>query len=145
MKKQLIILGITFLLLAVVFSGCQDNKTDNGSKILGDTDKVELVMYSIETYDKTHEKIGDGFVHDSKANYYKITGTVKNIAGRYLDRVYTGARFYDNNNNYLNKKVFSTPDLVINSKANFTMTYPSSDEYFGKVESVKFYLFVITD
>jgi len=145
MNKHFIVLVTTILFLTVGLSGCEEVQTDNGSNILGDTDELELVNYTIETYNNNHEKIGDGFVHDSKAYSYEITGTVKNIAGKFLNRSYTGARFYDNNNNYLNYKMYSTPNLAKNSTANFSMIYASSDEYFEKVHSVKFYLFVIME
>ena len=143
MNKKLIIFVITILLLAVVFSGCEETKKDYVGDLLGDTDKLELVNYSIETLDIDREKIGDGFVPDSKAYLYEITGTVKNIAGVVLARAYTGARFFDINNNYLNSKLYSTPNLAINSTANFSMNYASWEENFEKVEYVKFYFFVI--
>ena len=75
MKKQITIFGITFLLLVVGFSGCEEKKNDNVFSILGDTEKVNLSSYNIVTYNKNNEKIGNGFFHNSNAYLYKITGT----------------------------------------------------------------------
>lgn len=141
MNKPIIIIVIAALLLAVGLSGCNEEKVE----VIGDTDKVEMVSYSIETYDNNGEKIGGGFVHDSKAYLYKITGTVKNIAGEMLNVIWTSAKFYDRGNNYLNSLTYAISDLANNYTANFSMTYPSSEVHFENVDSIQFVFIAIRE
>lgn len=145
MKKQITIFGITFLLLVVGFSGCEEKKNDNVFSILGDTEKVNLSSYNIVTYNKNNEKIGNGFFHNSNAYLYKITGTVKNIVGGVLLRVYTGIIFLDINNNYLNSKIYLVPNVKYNSLANFSISYGSIEKDFEKIDKIKFYLYVVME
>lgn len=129
MNKRLIIIGIVFLLLAVGLTGCNERKIE----IMGDTDKVEMVNYTIEVFDKDNNKIGDSFNHDGNANLYKIKGTVRNIANMKLGNTWISLRLHDRNNNYLDSRTFLIPHLEINNTANFSLTFAFSPDYFDKI------------
>ena len=108
MKKMAILLIAIMVISVGFFSGC-DETASNGD-INGDTEKVEIVNYKIETFGAElgykPEKIGDGFIHTeiAKNGYYKVTGTIKNIAGRMLNIITVKVDFYDINHSYLTSK-----------------------------------------
>ena len=145
MKKHFLIFAITFLFFILLLSGCGENIQKIGGQVLGDTDKVELVSYSIKTYNKDEEIIGNGFFHNDNEYLYKINGTVKNIIGGLLDRVYIGFRFYDKYDNFLHSKIFLIPRLDYNSTKDFIVNYAYSEDGFYSVEKVDFYFFVIVE
>ena len=141
MNKHIISIAMVFLLLAVGLSGCSEQKID----IYGDTDKVELVNYKIETLSSNQEKVGDGFIHGENAALYEITGTVKNIANQELANIWVFARFYDRDYNFLDLRKFSNADVLNNTERNFSMTVTSSYDYFSKIWIVDFVLMAIKD
>jgi hypothetical protein len=111
MKKQIGI-GIVLLLLVVGLSGC--NETLNYI----DEDLIEISDMSVVTKYRSREEIEgsyqevaiikDGFYHDVKPSpleiwdlRYEISGTVKNVAGRKLDKIIVSAKLYDVNGNFL--------------------------------------------
>lgn len=145
MNKSFKIFALTFLFLALLLSGCGENNTNIGGNIYGDTDKVELVSYSIKTYNVYDEFIGDSFLHNGNEHLYKINGTVKNIIGGLLDRVYVGFRFYDRYNNFLHSKIYLIPRAEYNNTANFKVNYAVTETGFYTVEKVDFYFFVIVE
>lgn len=134
MNKQLIIIGIVILLLTVGLSGCNEKKIE----IMGDTDKIEMVDYTIEVFDKDNVKIGDSFNHGGKANSYKITGTVRNIAGKKLEKTWISLRLHDRDNNYLDSRTYLIPDLQINNTANFSLIFTYNPDYFDKIWNIYF-------
>ena len=134
MNKHLIIIGIVILLLVVGISGCNEKKIE----IMGDTDKVEMVNYTIEVFDKDNEKIGDSFNHGGKANLYKIKGTVRNIAGVKLGKTWISLRLNDRNNNYLDSRIYLIPEIEINKTANFSLTFTYNPDYFDKIWNLYF-------
>ena len=119
MNKGLIIIGIVFLLLSVGLTACIERKME----IMGDTDKVEMVNYTVEVFDKDNKIIGDSFNHGGNANLYKIKGTVRNIAGVKLGNTWISLRLHDRNNNYLDSRTFLIPQLEINNTANFSLIF----------------------
>ncbi|KYK27012.1 hypothetical protein AYK20_03150 [Thermoplasmatales archaeon SG8-52-1] len=145
MNKKFLVIAIVFLFLTLLFSGCEENNRKIGGQIIGDLDKVELVSYSIKTYNRDNEIIGDGFVHNGNEYLYKLNGTVKNIIGGLLNRVYIGYRFYDKYNNFIHSKIFLIAKLEYNNTKDFNVNYVSTEPGFYNVEKVDFYFFVIVE
>jgi len=141
MNKYLIVIGIVFLLLSIGLSGCSEQKI----KILGDTDKVEMVSYKIETLSSNKEKLGDGIIHNSKAAIYQISGIVKNIANNELKNIWVFARLFDRDYNYLDLRKYSITKVLNNTERNFSMTVTSSYDYFSKIWNIDFVLMAIRD
>ena len=130
MNKKLILIGIILIFVCVGLSGCNERQS------LSDTDEVELVSYSVVTRDEQGNKIGDGFVHNDDANRYRVTGTVKNIAGRNLDRITITARFYDKDNEFLHSENATVWKLTKGATDDFSISYYSFEKYFELAESV---------
>lgn len=69
------------LLFTLLFSGCNEQVTDNS---------VEILDHKLTHYDyRPHEY------------YVTVKGSIKNIAGEMLETVRIMAKFYDSNNTYL--------------------------------------------
>lgn len=148
MKKYLIVLGLVFLLLCIVFSGCtQINDVLNDSNDNDDSDKIEIISHSVKTrwstWDGTlgiqyHEQ--DGFVDlPSDAQQYSgtyiITGTVKNIADKPIDSCTITATFYDGSGNILDTDSGGVTDLYLNESKDFDIWADSYlFDYFEHVE-----------
>lgn len=123
-------------------SGCNES-TNNGDKT-GDSVEVELVNYTIETFGADMgmkpEKIGDGFIHSEQAKngYYKITGTIKNIAGRMLKNITVKVDFYDINHTYLDSEsdyILNLPDIKTDD---FKIIYLCFSSHFENVDQIEF-------
>ena len=127
--STLLITVIVFLL--TIFSGCTEQD------ISGDTDKVELLNYSIETqkWDYEYKNIGNGFIHSEDADLYLITGTVKNIAGELLNSIKITAKFYDKTNNYLREETTYLGSIANTYTENFRISYDDTEKYFEDVWS----------
>jgi len=111
MKGKLLSVLITVLLLTIVFSGCLENPNNilqgdeyttlsDGTKVTGDFDKVEILNYSVETLDG-QIKIADGFVYSENATRFNIRGTARNIAGELIRIVRITAKYYTEDDNYI--------------------------------------------
>jgi hypothetical protein len=142
MKKTSILL-IALMVISVGFlSGCDETTTD--SDTTGDSDEVELVNYKIETFGAElgfkPEKIGDGFIHTeiSKNGYYKITGTIKNNAGRMLNIITVKVNFYDINHSYLTSKSDLIENLPDTNTTDFKVIYLGNSSYFEDIEQIEF-------
>jgi hypothetical protein len=141
------ILLIAIIMISIGFlSGCidtTDETTDNDGTD-EDTDEVELVTYKIETFGaelgSRPEKIGDGFIHNetAKNGYYKITGTIKNIAGKTLINITIKADFYDINNIYLESLSHNISTLQDSETAEFNILCYGTESYFENVEKLEF-------
>ena len=147
MKKTILLL-IGLMMISVGFlSGC--NETTNNGDTTEDSDLVELVNYYIETFGAElgmkPEKIGDGFVHDERAKngYYKITGTIKNIAGRTLNNVTIKVDFYDINNTYLTSESDYVENLTNSSTYDFKIILLCYSSCFEEVEQIEFDISVL--
>jgi len=116
MKKQLVILGIITLLVAVGFSGCTENVTNGGSK-------VQLVDQWVDVSDSGFESL------------YK--GKIKNVAEEQID-VKVIAKFYDKNNIYL----FSATDTINNIPSTYTEEFSIRliewDTYYKDIDHVEY-------
>jgi len=148
--KKLIILLIGIILINIgFFSGCIE--TTNNDDLNEDTDKVEIVTYTIETFGaeigERPEKIGDGFIHNetAKNGYYQIKGKIKNIAGRALKNITVKVDLFDKNHTFLgseyskSKNIFDLP-LSDNETADFKINiiYLYTPSYFLEVEEIEF-------
>ena len=142
MKKTILLLIVIMVISVGFLSGC-DETTSNGG-INGDSDEVELVNYKIETFGadlgKKPEKIGDGFIHTEKAKngYYKITGTIKNIAGRMLNNITVKVNFYDINHTYLTSKSDYILNLTNTNTDDFKVIYLCYPSYFEYIDQIEF-------
>jgi len=141
--KNTILLIIALMVISVGFlSGCEET-TSNGDTT-GDSDKVEILNYKIETFGADMgmkpEKIGDGFIHNEKAKngYYKITGTIKNIAGRMLNNITVKVDFYDLNHTYLASESDYILNLPDTNTDDFKIIYLCFSNYFENVDQIEF-------
>ena len=142
MKKQFIVIGIIVLFLTGGLNGCLESKTDYKPLTSGDTDKVELLNCTIETYGAMNSsqriKLGDGFIHGSTYNvtYYDIKGTIKNIAHYILHEIKITVNFYDENNSYLANTSALVYGLRRNFTKNFTTVYINQYPFFDNITQV---------
>jgi len=138
MKKKIIILGIVVMLICVGLSGCQES-TGNGGGTTGDTSKVELVSYNVETKSSWYSILGDGFIHDDDAGYYEITGTIKNIAGYKIDTVKVTAKLFDSNFIFLDSKYTYVSGIPDTYTEDFKISFNrQSTDGFENADSVRF-------
>lgn len=142
MKKSILLITAMMVISVGFLSGC-DETTSNG-EITDFSDKVELVNYTIETFGADRgtkpEKIGDGFIHNDQANngYYKITGTIKNDAGRMLKNVTVKVDFYDINNTYLGSESDYVFNLTDAGTDYFKIICLCFSDYFEAVDQIEF-------
>jgi hypothetical protein len=137
MKKQLVIIGIVTLLVSVGLSGC------NESQSLGDTVKVQLLDYTVETYGwdfgYQYKKIGNGFINDVyDQGEYIIKGTIKNSAGEMLNTINIKLNFYDENNVFLvytTKILHNLPDTYVQD---FEVKLTNNAQYYYNIDHVEF-------
>ena len=147
-KKHLIVLGIAVLLICVGLSGCEESDKNNDVDVTGDTSEIELLGYNITTTwwvvvyggSEKYEKSGfyHGYPSDAFNKQYKISGTVKNIAGKTLDKVNITANFYDSNNNFLASKTDSKNIFIDTYTWDFEIICSSINEYFEEIDHLKF-------
>ena len=143
MKKQLIIIGIIILVVTVGLSGCQESKTVYKPPTSGDTDEVELLNCTIETYGAMNSsseviKLGDGFIHDSTYNvsYYSINGTIKNIADYIIHKIRITVNFYDENKSLLANQSAWVYNLRRNFTDDFKVMYVNLYPFFQNITQV---------
>ena len=145
MKKSKIFLIAIIVINIGFLSGCIE--TTNNGAVNGDTDKVEIITYKIETFGaeigEKPEKIGEGFIHNetAKNGYYKITGTIKNIARKTLINITIKADFY-NNNTYLGSESDIILRLSDKDTADFNIICLSTESYFENVDQLEFYILI---
>ncbi len=136
MKKKIVVIG--FLMVFTGLCGCT---TQQNGQVSDNTNEAELLNYFIKTVKGTwydESKIGDGFVHSDDAERYVITGTVRNISNKSLDKITIKAYFYDIDNVLLNTKSETVYYITKGSIDNFEIAYYSYDQYFEVVDSVEF-------
>lgn len=143
MNSPLIATSIAFLLF-ISLSGCNqlgENQTPTlsyGTVVAGDTDKIEIVNFTIQTQkgiDDGYEKIADGFVYTDGAKQYVINGTAKNIADRMLFYVELVVEFYDFNESHISTKTDSINNLT--DTWDFRIVYFASSPYFEAIDRIK--------
>ncbi len=146
--------GILCVLLLVLLGGCTEIQT-----MTGETDKASITSYSIvtEAYspETEWEIFGEGFASDLLPELvnviipgpdewtgarYRITGIIKNIADYDIEDVRISAKFYAANNTYLGEEYSPQLELAIGQNEDFTITCPSSNDYFEDVAQVSFFI-----
>lgn len=148
MNKQFLIIGMAVLFICVGLSGCNEINLDIGG--LG----VEVIDYNVVTRWAAPNPEGwgvidyeePGFYHNISKEipsnyYYKISGTVKNNAGRKIDVFYVIIRFYDKDNNELDARQKLLTNLANNYTKSFSFKYPDAFggwEYFDYADHVNF-------
>ena len=141
MKNKLIIILTIPIIIIAGFSGC------NEQKVSFNANKIEIVDYTIETYNREivgccpkYVKVTDGFDYHliDKYGYYSITGTIKNNAGKNLDEIFIYVKFYDKNGSYLTSEITTIFNLTDNSTDTFQIIYYNSFNYFEEIDNVKF-------
>lgn len=140
MKKQIVILGIAVVLIAVGLSGCTETQTDGTNDENKDEteEKVELVNYSVITTNWLGDELGEGFVYGKEAFAYKVTGQIKNIANETLNTTTITIIFYDINNNSIHAEATSVTDLTISEIRSFSVEYTEFDPNFENADHVTF-------
>jgi len=133
MKKQILIVGIIIILLAVGLSGYYllSQKT-------GDINKVELVDYDVKSYSYNLSA-------DNPVEWKEITGTVKNIAGTQISKIIIEVQFYDSNNNLLITKTDTAYDIASSNTKEFMVEYANTENYYENVDwnNIKFEFTVV--
>ena len=133
MKKTILLLIAIMVINVGFFSGCNEK-----------TNEVELVNHKIETFGAElgmkPEKIGDGFIHNEQAKngYYKITGTIKNIAGRLLNNITVKVDFYDRNHSYLTSESDYIENLANTNTYDFKVILLCFSTCFEDVDQIEF-------
>ncbi len=146
MRRIKIIFNITLiLLLLTILCGCNESNTNN----------VIVTDYGIETFFKNcgtcteYSQIGfyrnteDGKYNDYPSYFSlhtKITGKIKNNAGKKLDTVYITAIFYDEDNNELIQKETVVNDLANSYEKVFfiDVDYYDYKDYYTYIDHVDF-------
>ena len=103
------------------------------------TEKVEVTNYNIVTLDWTEtEELGEGFNYTEDAYFYKVSGTIKNIAYEHINQVNIGVHFYDENNNFIHIELAYVGSLEILESKGFSVTYSRFEEDFEHADHVTF-------
>ena len=137
---------------------CGCNETTNNGEKTEDSDEVELINYTIETFGaeigERPGKIGDGFIHTEQAKngYYQIKGTIKNIAGRTLNNITVKVDLYDKNHTYLGseypepKNILDLPLLdKVTADFKINIIYLYTESYFEEVDQLEFDILIGPD
>lgn len=116
---------------------------EDGTKVYGDIDKLEILNYSVVTEKENHwdyQKIGDGFVHSEDASRYRVNITVKNIAGELLDRIRIDINYYDSLDNHLYSNQEYEWHLYMEETIEFSFTWYNSSypSYFEHADHISF-------
>ena len=115
MNKHLIVIGVVIILLAVGLSGCNQNTTSNNNS----TSEIEIVSHKIE---------------DKGYMGWKVSGTIKNIADRNIDKVTIRVRFYDSDNELLITKTDTVSYLANGETADFEVYYGDWEQYYDQYD-----------
>ncbi|MGF3555138.1 MAG: hypothetical protein ACQXXF_07740 [Thermoplasmatota archaeon] len=114
-KKILILLAISIILLLIGvciylipyihFIPEKYTYLEDGTKVTGDTNKIEILNYTVFTYNVTNppqsEYIGEGFIHSENATEFEVMVYYKNIANETIENMEITIQYYDINNNLL--------------------------------------------
>lgn len=140
MKKQLAIIGIIFILLAVELTGCNE-RSNNGYTNTTYSDYIQLSDFKITTkwrdnYFPNITGEQDGIYHnypDTAYAYLEITGTVKNIGDKTVDKVYLTVNFYDNKSNLIQFTYSSVSTLYLEESKTFIALLSDSVSFFDQI------------
>jgi len=124
MGKQLMILGIIALLVCIGLSGCNEQSVSN---------EIEIVSHNIETKTTFLNKVGinePGYSGVGEA--HEVTGVIKNIADRNIDRVIITVRFYDSDNDLLHTETAIVSYLAKGETDNFKVDFNVFEPYYAR-------------
>lgn len=127
MKKQLVIIGIFALLIGVGLSGCNTNTLSNN--------EIEILSHNMETKMAYLSKIGinePGYTGYGET--HEVTGTIKNIADRNIDRVSITIRFYDSSNGLLHTETAIVSYLAKGETDNFKADFNQFEPYYAQYD-----------
>ena len=139
------IVFILFVLLIITLSGCITEKPtdeEENENTLTESD-LEVVSYTVETqtmkFDKTFEKIADGFVYSKDAYRYLVRGKVKNNGTENISKAWVIVNFYDAEDNM----IYSLADMIFHFKPNdirdFAVDFTKYDgEDFSNADHIDF-------
>ena len=129
MKIKIIIVTSILLINTIILCGCNQEISETQE----DTPKVELVNYTVETVE---DLVGE--------KYKKITGLVRNNAGKKINKIIVKVKFYDINNNSIKIKNAYIFDLADKDTKEFsTVSHPANDYYYEvDWNNIKFELIV---
>jgi len=120
MKKKLIVTGIVVILITIGLSGCNES-----GQTAGDTDKIELVDYDVET---------KSIAVNTYDDYKLVSGTIRNIAGEPIHKVTVSVKFYDSNDNLLHTETDDVWDIANSYTEYFEVAYWHTDQYYENVD-----------
>ncbi len=136
MNKHLIAIGAVIILLAVVLSGCEE--ADN----FENTNKVELVSYSVISYKfgndiyDSNVKLGDGFQYKEEMVGFQVSGIVRNIDNKPMEKIKITGKFYESNGNYLGESEKIIEKIPSGETRDFSIFFHEEEHllYVDKVE-----------
>lgn len=142
MNNKLLI-ALIFVLIIVNLSGCIDNQNIEDN-ITGDTSKIELVSYSVESQERVigglgiaYNKLDDGFVYSDDVFRYFINGTIKNIADEFIDIVIVHTYFLDDKGSVLSS-FNDTIDDIGNGDTEYFYAWFNDQSNLEYVKDVRF-------
>lgn len=128
-----------------MYSGCEER-----IEVEGETNLVEIIEYSVTTtwhipgYGTYQTYSKSGFYKDYPENAhnprYNVSGNVKNIANRYLNKINLTILFCDSDMNELGSENIAIIDFDPAQIKHFTVEYYSNKPHFKNVENVKFHV-----
>lgn len=140
----ILLIGISLYLLPEKYTFMQD-----GTKVTGDIDKVEILNYTVFTYNQTNwpdtEYIGEGFIHTENATSYDVMVYYKNIANEKIEDFEMIISYYNIDNNLLESAaVNNMRQLSDLEKSEISRTSFGQSMYmmegFEKAERVSFHI-----
>jgi len=141
MNKKLITIGMSLIIRLVACGGCTEKQP------ISVDDNFELVSYSVESWnDRTNgsqeiRKIGDGFLHNTSVNEYRIIGIIRNKSEQNVD-INLSMKFYDIQDIYLDSasvtlsNISHLLDLSFSYEVNNDVFSSNYIENFDKVEKL---------
>ncbi|MFX0142350.1 MAG: hypothetical protein ACFFDN_52405 [Candidatus Hodarchaeota archaeon] len=96
MNKKMLAFGILILFVAIVFSGCNEQQSEQ----FEDTNNIDLVDYSVISYKFGKDigdpniKLGDGFNYKEDMVGFKVSGSMINNEGEPLSKIKVIGNFY---------------------------------------------------
>lgn len=151
MNSKTVTFIVIFLLTINFFTGCTETtnneEIDNTTKNSKTFSFYELMYYIVETYDiqipwDTSDDIliGEGFIKNDSADFYKIYGRINNKSDTNTT-VDVTIDFYDINDTFLDSFRFTTSIIPKHEGRTFSIRIDSEDiDSFNEVDHIVFYL-----
>lgn len=134
--KKLAILLIALMIVSIVFlSGCNEDNSSGNNQIQILNHKIETKHGSYSTTFNTGYGTQMEYVLDG--DYKEVTGTIKNIADRNINRVTITVRFYDNDNELLATKTTTVSYLANGVTSDFSVVFGDIEAYYDQYNHYK--------